>query len=95
MLTTNDVAQVFDTILSSPGMNDAVKFDLRISRRNVLLLSSVIELGLSDKADGKGSLFASASTEAKEELRLLVDDFLQRAGLSELNEKLKVLAASK
>lgn len=95
MLTTNDVAQVFDTILSSPGMNDAVKIDLRISRKNVLLLSYVIEQGLNEKAEGKESLFASASGEAKEELRILAEDFLQRAGLSELNEKIKALSKAK
>ena len=43
MLTTNDVAKVYDTILSIPGMNDTVKIDLRISRKNVLLLNHVIE----------------------------------------------------
>ncbi len=44
MLTTNDVAKVYDnyikvygTILSIPGMNETVKIDLKISRKNVLL----------------------------------------------------------
>lgn len=95
MLTTDDAAQVFDTILSSPGMNDAVKIDLRISRKNVLLLTYVIEQGLSEKGAGKGSLFASAPDDAKEELKLLAEDFLQKAGLAELSEKLKALSASK
>lgn len=95
MLTTDDAAQVFDTILSSPGMNDAVKIDLRISRKNVLLLTHVIEQGLSDKEAVKGQLFASAPDDVKEELKLLAEDFLQKAGLSELNEKLKALAAAK
>jgi len=95
MLTTDDAAQVFDTILSSPGMNDAVKIDLRISRKNVLLLTYVIEQGLSEKGTGKGSLFASAPEDAKEELKILADDFLEKAGLSELSEKLKALSSSK
>ena len=43
MLTTNDVAKVYDTILSIPGMNETVKIDLKISRRNGLLLNSIIE----------------------------------------------------
>ena len=33
MLTTSDVAKVYDTILSIPGMNEAVKIDMRISRK--------------------------------------------------------------
>lgn len=50
----SDVARVFDTILSIPGMNETVKIDLRISRRNVLLLKGVIERGLTVKdADDK------------------------------------------
>ncbi|MEJ7678735.1 MAG: hypothetical protein WKG06_12930 [Segetibacter sp.] len=49
MLTTTDVAKVYDTILSIPGMNETVKIDMRISRKNVLLLNSVIKRGLSAK----------------------------------------------
>jgi len=95
MLTSNEVAQVFDTILSSPGMNEAVKIDLRISRKNVLLLTHVIEQGLHEKGEGKGSMFAAAPEEAKQELKDLLDDFLQKAGLVELSEKLKALASTK
>jgi hypothetical protein len=95
MLTTNEVAQVFDTILSSPGMNEAVRIDLRISRKNVLLLTHVIEQGLSEKGEAKGSMFASAPEESRHELKELASDFLQKAGLVELSEKLKTLAAAK
>jgi hypothetical protein len=38
MLTTNKVAKVFDTVLGIRGMNETVKTDMTISRRNVLLL---------------------------------------------------------
>ncbi len=56
MLTTTDVAKVYDTILSIPGMNETVKIDMKISRKNVLLLNSVIERGLTVKnADDKSS----------------------------------------
>ncbi len=37
MLTTNDVARVYDTIMSIPGMNEPVKIDIKISRKNVLI----------------------------------------------------------
>jgi hypothetical protein len=30
MLTTDEVAKVYDTILSIPGMNEKVKIDLKI-----------------------------------------------------------------
>jgi hypothetical protein len=46
MLTTNDLTKVYDTILSIRGMNETVKIDLKISRKNVLLLNNVIRRGL-------------------------------------------------
>lgn len=96
MLTTNDVAKVYDTILSIPGMNETVKIDLRISRKNVLLLNSVIERGLALKGDDKSSsLLNSVPQETLEELKTLAGDCLQKAGLIELSEKLHSLGDGK
>ncbi len=92
MLTTTDVAKVYDTILSIPGMNETVKIDLKISRKNVLLLNKVIERGLSLKPDDKSSGILDIVTEdTLEELTSLAIEFLVKAGLTELNEKLKSL----
>jgi hypothetical protein len=88
-MTTNDVAKVFDTILSIPGMNEVVKIDLKISRKNVLLLNHVIERGLSTKEDDKPSIFmTSIPQENLLELKELGGECLQKAGLIELREKL-------
>lgn len=96
MFTTNDVAKVYDTILSIPGMNEVVKIDLRISRKNVLLLNQVIERGLSAKDDDKSSvLLGNVPEESLMELKNLSDECLQKAGLIELNEKLKALGKDK
>jgi len=96
MLTTNDVAKVFDTILSTPGMNEIVKIDLKISRKNVLLLNHVIERGLSNKEDDKSlSLLGSVSEESLLELKTVADECLQKAGLIELREKLHTLGDGK
>ncbi|PSL46529.1 hypothetical protein CLV51_103510 [Chitinophaga niastensis] len=35
MLSTSDVASVYDAILSIPGMDEIVKINLKISRKNV------------------------------------------------------------
>ena len=92
MMTTNDVARVYETILSIPGMNETVKIDLKISRKNVLLLNQVIERGLSDRDDEKTiGLLGNVPKETLEELRSLADDCLQKAGLTELSEKLGAL----
>lgn len=91
-MTTNDVARVFDTVLSIPGMNDAVKIDFRISRKNVLLLNHIIERGLIAKDDAKPSiLLTSLSEENLQELKLFGEECLQKAGLIELSEKLNTL----
>lgn len=96
MLTTNDVAKVYDTIMSIPGMNETVKIDLRISRKNVLLLNSVIERGLAMMDDEKSSnLLKSIPEEAQKELRTLGSDCLQKAGLTSLSEKLSYLSNTK
>ncbi|MCV9932867.1 hypothetical protein OIU80_11280 [Flavobacterium sp. LS1R47] len=93
MMTPNDVAKVLDTVLSIPGMNDVVKIDLKISRKNVLLLNHVIERGLSTKGDDKPSILMTSIPDVNlEELRLFGDECLQKAGLIELSEKLKTLS---
>jgi len=90
MLTTNDIAQVYNTILSIPGMNDTVKIDLKISRKNALLLHGVIERGLTLKQGDKSSnLLDIVPENALQELTSLADDCLKKAGLTELREKLK------
>jgi len=96
MLTTNDVARVYDTILSIPGMNEAVKIDIRISRKNVLLLNSVIKRGLNTKDDDKVmNLLGSVPSETLQELRTFADNCLSKAGLIELSEKLNLLSVAK
>lgn len=96
MLTTTDVARVYDTILSIPGMNETVKIDMRISRKNVLLLNSVIKRGLAAKDDDKSSnLLANMPAESLAELNNFADDCLTKAGLTELSEKLGSLSAAK
>ena len=90
-MNTSDAAKVFDTILCAPGMTEVVKIDLKISRKNVLLLSSVIEKGLSGKDDDKSILLESFPKDSLQELVTLSVDCLQKAGLTEMNEKLKSL----
>jgi hypothetical protein len=95
MLSEKEVALVYETLLSSPGMNEVVKMDLRIPRKNVLLLVKVIEQGLQVKkgevADG---LLQSAGAGLAEELYRLAADLLQKAGLSDMAEKLHDLQAT-
>lgn len=91
-MNANDAAKVFDTILSAPGMSENVKMELKISRKKALLLSSVITRGLSVKDDGKPSLLDVVSGEELAELNAISEECLQKAGLTELNEKLQLLS---
>nr|WP_315200625.1 hypothetical protein [uncultured Flavobacterium sp.] len=91
MITANDVAKVFDTVMSIPGMSETVKIDLKISRKNVLLLSHVIEQGLSFQSD-PSSLLGFISQEGLSELKEVSQECLQKAGLTELNLKLVTLS---
>ena len=92
MQTTSTIAKVFDTVLSIPGMNDNVKIQLTIPRKNVLLLSKVIERGISFKDfNEENSIIDIASNETFDELREVANELLTKAGLMEMNEKLNAL----
>ncbi|MEO5998950.1 MAG: hypothetical protein ABIN89_19425 [Chitinophagaceae bacterium] len=73
---------IYETLLSSPGMNDAVRIDVKLPRKNVLLLAKVIELGLSVKDQTpKGDLLHSINMECVEELRSITGEFLSKSVL--------------
>lgn len=93
MLAKTDVARIYETVLSIPGMNDNVKISLNITRKNVLLLSKVIERGLSAKVpdDKSNNLLDIVPNENLQELVLLAADMLGKAGLTEMNQKLQSL----
>jgi hypothetical protein len=86
-MTTNDVAAMYDALLSVPGMNVMVKIDLKISCKQVLLLSQAIRQGLSKEGMVK-ELLSVLPKETGTEATAIADDFLQKAGLSELYGKL-------
>jgi hypothetical protein len=82
---------VYETLLCSPGMNEAVKIDLKISRKTILLLSSLIENGTGDKETLGPGLIGLIPEEDREELKSFGDECLKKAGLKELSEKIKTL----
>ena len=93
MLTTNELAKVYDTILSAPGMTEAVKIDMKLSRKNILLLHYVIKRGLSLKDDDKTNLLAGIPEESLRELDAIADEYLTKSGLNELSTKLSGLSS--
>jgi hypothetical protein len=92
MLTAKDVTAIFETLLSSPGMNDDVKINFRASRKTILLLSKTIELGLSVKGNGETSgLFGAVNEQAIESIKTISNEILSHAGLTEMYQKLNSL----
>ena len=90
MLSKTDLTRVYETLLSIPGMNDPVKIDLKLPRKQVLLLSKVIERGLAQKEGEEGpSILSLAPPETRGELVKVAEDLLAKGGLTEMNEKLK------
>ena len=91
MLSKNDITRVYETVLTVPGMNELVKVDLKMPRKNVLLLSKIIERGMGiENSEGKETnILDIVPLETIEELKEVSLDLLQKAGLSEMNEKLK------
>jgi len=87
MSAKNYAAKVFDTVLSIPGMSEPVKIDLKISRKNVLLLCHFIDRGVLLEKD-EGSLMGSIAEDELVELKNVSQECLQKAGLVELNQKL-------
>jgi hypothetical protein len=90
-MATNVLGTVYETLLCSPGMNDAVKIDLKISRKTVLLLNSVIEGGLGKEGEAALELLKLVPAGDLEELKLFAEECLKKAGLKELSEKMKKL----
>lgn len=82
---------VYETLLCSPGMNESVKIDGKISRKTILLLNSVIESGLSKNNSTSNELLKLVPSEEQEMLKAFGEDCLNKAGLKELSEKMKSL----
>ncbi|MBL4678228.1 MAG: hypothetical protein JKY70_18785 [Mucilaginibacter sp.] len=91
MATTSVLGTVFETLLCSPGMNEAVKIDVKMSRKTVFLLNSIIEVSLNGEGE-KPELIKLFPAEDVEKLKDFASDCLDKAGLKEFSEKMKGLS---
>lgn len=85
-----EIRMLFETLLSSPGMTDVVKLDLKISRQTALLLATAVQAGLSS-AQSDRSLLSFGEPSATSELSLVVETILEKAGLTQTSKKLATL----
>ena len=91
MATTNVLGTVYETLLCSPGMSELVKIDVKISRKAVLLLNSVIEAGVDKGNETFLELVKLVPKEDIDELKTFAEESLKKAGLKELSEKMSSL----
>lgn len=91
MLSAKDAAIVFETLLTSPGMNDNVKVSLQLPRKQVLLLVKLIELGLTVKEEDQSSLIHVLNGSSAEGISQINNQLLQKAGLIEMYQRLNEL----
>ena len=91
MIAKTDLAKLYETLLTIPGMNNRVKIDLKIPMRSALLLSKIIERGLlgKDLDDSSLQILDLLSPEMTNKLSEIPKVILEKAGLIEMNEKLK------
>lgn len=89
MLSEKEVTLLYETIMSAPGMNDAVKLDLRIPRKNVLLLVKVMEKGLQTKAgEALEGLMRAAGEDSQQSIQQISSELLDKAGLTGMHARL-------
>jgi hypothetical protein len=91
MIAKTDLAKLYETLLTIPGMNQSAKINLKMPLRNALVLSKIIERGLQGKdADtNTPSLLDFIPLELTLELQDIPKEILHKTGLQEMNEKLR------
>jgi len=91
-VASKEKSKIFETILSSPGMNEKCKISLMLSRQNILLLSRLIESGLlTEEQAFDDEIIAALPRESMEEFKAIHEELLRKSDLTEFYERLKSL----
>jgi hypothetical protein len=89
---SKEKSKIFETVLSSPGMNQKCKINLVMSRQNVLLLSRLIEAALlTDQQEIDDEIINALPKESLEEFKTVHEEILRKSNLTEFYEKLRSL----
>ena len=85
-------ARIFETVLSSPGMNETCKIVLNPSRQTILVLSRMIEQGMEAREKGSGDeLLSHLPEESVNEVKSVLEEMLKKSGLVDFYGRLKTL----
>jgi len=89
---SKEKSKIFETVLSSPGMNQKCKINLVMSRQNVLLLGRLIEAGLLTKESSfEDEILQVLPKESTDEFKQIHEEILRKSELTEFYERLKLL----
>ena len=88
----NERAKIFETVFSAPGMKETCKIVLNPSRQTILLLGHLVEQGMQRREENNGDeILSFLPLETVGELRITVEEILERSGLTEFYYRLKDL----
>ena len=91
-VVSKEKSKVFETVFSSPGMSEKCKVSMQISRQNIILLGRLIEYGvLSEKNSFNDEVLAALPKESLEDFKMIKEEMLKKAELTEFYERLKTL----
>jgi hypothetical protein len=86
----NEKARVYETLLSSPGMQEKCRVNLALSRQGILLFCRLIELGFSADQDlYSDAILMGLPMACREELAALKEELLKKGALEQFYQKLK------
>ena len=91
MLTSKDVAVVYETLLTSPGMGEMIRLDIKVARKTVLVLAKIIEVGAIKRDESESSFLRAFDAGSMSELSQISNNLLDKAGLSDLYTRLNAL----
>ncbi len=90
--SNKEKSKIFETVLCSPGMGEKCKIVLTLSRQNIILLSRLIEAGLLTDENGfDDEIIGALPKESLIEMRIVHEEILRKADLTEFYERLKLL----
>lgn len=89
-MANSSLETIYETLLTVPGMHDTVKIDLKIPRKTVLLFTEVLSRGIEQKSSSANAV-TNITKESQEELKAIISESLEKAGLTALSSKLKEL----
>lgn len=92
MKTKKEITGMLGILISVPGMDETVKLNLSLQRKQVMLLSNVIREGMKTDAGMVGDLLAVLPPECSDELVRISSELDEKAGLSDLQQKVKQFA---